>query len=132
MGAGRCFVRWHNLLFVNVPVSRSVGKFFFLQPAPNDRPLSHALKIRFFLHLPFTVLLSIATRTFGLIRDGKLKNSKLEGNKDGRDEEGGGRGDVYVIAKPLKEIIDIGKWILGAKGVADRATPNFFFWKNNF
>ena len=63
--------------------------------APSDRQyLSHALKIRFFLHLPFTVLLSIATGTFGLIRDGKLKNSKPkpEGNKDGRDEEGGGGG----------------------------------------
>jgi hypothetical protein len=53
------------------------------------------------------------------------------------EEEGGGRGDVYVIAKPLKEIIDIGSgsweprgWP-SHKGVAE-TTPFFFFFEKYF
>jgi hypothetical protein len=76
---------------VPVVLLRYAGKIFFLQPAPSDRHRSHALKIRFFLCLPFKVLPSIAIGNFCpfvlIIRDGKLKNSKPEGNKDEEKEE---------------------------------------------
>jgi hypothetical protein len=82
------------------------------------------------LRLPFTVLLSIAIGNFCLflliIRDGKLKNSKLEGNKDEEEEKEEARRrkkDMYdVPAKLWKEIIDI------YRSINDRLIGRIIIW----